>query len=368
MYDEDDKGKEEATGPPEPLLVGPNVIHVVGEGDFTTVCILPLDPPNFAPMDADTVRVFACSALGDGVSASTMALLSHPDRRPLVGQNCLIHGGSTVHLVSIKGRAREEPTVVFFRDMHVEVPDNVDPEAYACELLGLPADMHELRTADDGSRWLTPIDPETPLPLPPRPSSNGDGYGGLPVFKMPSALPKLPDPARALKSINVQPVRKLVKRMPQDMADPDCAWEDSLELHDDDDDHELGSVDLYNPDEWYEDPEPALAEEEEEEDDPANLAQVAHTQWESNSKVKDSWDATLHMPDGSRVLHPCSVYGTLASDVLRTVCSAKGLNHAYYRVLEHGLPVTVDLVHGACSYDIRMALAKELLGPPLPKK
>jgi len=362
MYDDlkDDKGKEEATGPPSPLLVGPNVIHVVGEGDFTTVCILPLDPPDFAPMDADTVRVFACSALGEGVAASTMTLLSHPDRHPLVGPACLIHGGSTVHLVSTKDRDPAEPTVIFYRDMHLEIPGTQDPKTYACDLLALPLDQHEIKVHKDGRHWLTPTVPQPPPPVYLHPRGNGVG-GGLPVFKLPSALPKFPDPARAL-----QPARKLVKRMPPDLADADCAWEDSVKLHDDeedDEDHDLGSVDLYNPDEWYEDP-----EREEQEDEPASVAEAPPAQRESDSKVKGSWDATLHMPDGSRVLHPCSPYGTLATDVLRAVCTAKGLPPAYYRILEHGLPMTVDLVHGACSYDVRMALAKELLGPPMKKQ
>ena len=360
------KEDEEWNYPSDPLgPVKPNLIHVMGEGDTNSICYIPLDPPDFAPIDADTLLVLVCSRLATelpDLMPSTMILLSHPDRDPLRGPHCLIHGGSTLHLASIKGR-HGEPTIIFYKDLHLEVPDGQDPNAYGHEILGLVPGSHHIIETDTKERWLVPKLTEygalQPLRLgKPSATSNFsdlvidvDAIGeevprfirttsGIPPMLQPPPLPKLPNMNRILKGA-LSP--KLKKRDGPPVGE---GWGEDVIVHEGD----------WEQDQW-EDLERQYDEEvEEEEDDPAaidvNIVLDDRPSVRTQSGVT-SWDTVLFMPDNTRLLHEVSVYGTPAADVLLAVCLTRGWNPADYRVLEHGLPIGVDLLHGSCSYDIR---------------
>jgi hypothetical protein len=363
---DDDKGKEEADGPEVPRQIDHNVVHVLGEGDDTTLCFVPLEPPEFGPIDADTLRVLVCSYMGF-VSPAAMELVSHPDRTPLVGPNCFIHGGSSVHLVSVKDRTPVEPTFLFFRDMHLEIPGNLpfgqDAEGYAHEMLGLPYGTHEIIETETKQRWFMPI-PEERMRLPPAPptlkeTTRPQVYGqpdtsnsasGLPPF------PKMPDISRILQP--VPPSAATLKRLKKSLGNPedlDCAWDtgdrlkdegDVVIINDDEDEEDdedveygtVGDIDLYDPD--------APAYDNDDEDEPAPTV--------ATDVYKGSWDATIYLPDGSRMLQSVSCeYGDAPTDVLMEICALRGWDPACFKLLDHGLPIRPDRVFGACSYDVR---------------
>jgi len=169
----------------------------------------------------------------------------------------------------------------------------------------------------------------------------------------PPPLPGLPDLSRAMTS------SKLTKRKSSSLEDnagdgelpPEWkerigqGWGEDVVIHGGDwEDSAVPweeCVDTYDPDRNPDD---------DGEDDVANNNVPKGKQ----HAVFQSWDAILHMPDGTRLLHEVSVYGSLPADVLKAICTLRGWNIADYRVLEHGLPIGADLVHGSCAYDIRL--------------
>lgn len=421
-----DNGKEEDDAPLDIGTVGKHVIHVLGEGDTTTVCFIPLDPPKYDPMDADTLRVMVCSSM-DILAPSTMALLSHPDRNLLAGNNCMIHGGSSVHLVSRKGREKQEPTIVFYGEMHLEIPAEQDAATYASDLLGLPLGTHHIVERADGQRWLVPDDGVLPPSMPgqrdTRPASitEPNAWGEVALspsrlgqfIKVPPPLsieetrawgeanknvttldlirqgagligdiglpplPQLPTMNRVMEPYSTSNMQKvssmLKKRRSQEGGDQDaefqCAWENSLNVEDDviiipdDDDGHNRYYDIDDKpgdDEEEDDPAQHYYEyDDRQRDEDEERFQQGKNQWQKKSSTTTtssvSWDAILHMPDGTRQLYACSPYGNQADDVLAQICVLKGWSVPDYRILEHGLPIMADRVCGTQSYDIRSA-------------
>ena len=341
-----------------------NMIRVLGEGDETELCWIPLDTPNFPPVDADTLRVLICSRIDDmfpNLMPSTMALLSHPDRAELSGPACMIHGGSTVHLVSVKGRTglsgfAGEPSVIFFKDLHLEIPDGQDASSYAHELLGLAWGSHHIVQNSSGERWLVPIPAGS---LPPLSSSVGrirtmdtddirDGSGvnvddsgrikPLSVLVQTSSglppLPRLPDMSR------IMPTKMSPQGLDKEDAividgDPgdDCAWEDRINSGDE--------PMTWNYDEHGED------DDDGQEEDQGEITSSILT-------VPTSLEAVLYLPDGTRLLLGVSDAGYDASQVLMAVCIIKGWDASNFKITEHGLPILATLITASSEYDIRV--------------
>jgi hypothetical protein len=419
------KGKEEAdagAGSETYLPVGPNTIHVMGETDTTSICYIPLEPPDFPPVDADMLRVLVCSRIDHmfpGLLPATMALLSHPERKLLYGPHCLVHGGSTVHLASMKARGRAEPSVVFYRDLHLEIPEDQDPVQYACELLGLPLGSHKLTETVDNEKWLTPIAQPPSVPLrvitdnsgyfpPPAPvvvqTTSGAPVSGMtmeplpPRLELPSLRDMLAKSSAPSRGSQQRPLKLVRRSMPymEGLEDKgfECAWgeangksaDDGIVIHDgddgdgdirrgasyyergfddeddddeddedikaeraariryaygspDEDDNGQGFIDTYDPDRPYD------TGEEPFEDDPPPPPPPP--------PVSESWDSIVHMPDGTRMLHAVSPYGSLPRVVLEEVCATRGWTPADYTLLLHDLPVAANIVHGNRSYDMR---------------
>jgi len=198
-------------------------------------------------------------------------------------------------------------------------------------------------------------------------------------------LPKLPTMDRVIKPYSASNMQKvssmLKKRRSQEGGDEDadfqCAWENSLK-----DTQEIIVIPDYDND--VDDYDPDKPEyDDEDEDDPANYDPDQHhyeyderqrdedddryqqskMYWQNKPVSSDvSWDAILHMPDGTRQLYACSPYGNQAADVLGQICVLKGWNSLDYRLLEHGLPVVADIIHGAQSYDITRAWSADSSG------
>jgi|WetSurMetagenome_2_1015567.scaffolds.fasta_scaffold00597_17 hypothetical protein len=425
------KGKEEADDALVPVKT--NMIHVLGEGDTTSVGYIQLDAPEFAPMDADTLRVMICSQV-DIVPAG-VGLFSHPDRQPLRGPHCLIHGGSTVHLTSIKDK-KGEPSFLFYKNMHVEIPAGEDPLDYAHDLLCLVPGSHRIEENAEREQWLVPcaINASNGPTLPPLVLGSHPGTGKYKVFEeaaLDTGLPRLPSfvqvtsasSSSSSKMVPLPPMLsadlpefprplggprapKLVKRLPltgecnnfpDNDAEFECAWatasseqtgsmsartlllergprvwtEDEVVIHEDDDDDnedDGDDEDMHERDRaaWedtllYDDDENAYYEYGE--DDPADTgadvyAELADdgVELSNNNAPKEAvaWDAIMHMPDGTRLLHGVSVYGCPTPKVLGAICAARGWDVSQYRVLEHGLPIRADMIHGARDYDVRL--------------